>query len=1075
MLLCRIFVIDGKEHNVKGRGKVIVFILCFLAFLFVGNSIVVDASDRIIKVGYAEYKGFIEKDEDDNYTGYAVEYLQKIAEYTGFQYEFVNETVDSGLKKLENHEIDLWFSSSELSDRDSVYEYSNQSFGMVIGNIYTRKDNINIYYEDFEHMDGMKIGVIHDSLYEKSLSTYANMNGFEYEQICYEDSGSMITALTSGAIDAFATEHTSDYASFKIIGQFTSHPFYFASYKDNNIMSDINRAMATIDANDVLFRNTLLEKYFGKISDSLCITREEGEYIKNTEFVRVGQLRNRYPLSDYNEETGELSGINEDVLQLISEKTGLKFVSEPLLVDENPLKVIQEDRFDLIMGISDGNSFVRDKNIAFSNSYLQAPLYVVAKKDVASKFNLDDEYTMAMKTSFSVLQDYISVNYPNFKMKFYSTDEECFEAVKKGEVDLYVQNSYIVNYLRQKPRFSDFEILQTTFFMEDSKIIANTQTDRVLMSIINKAIDNISDNEINEIIVKSTMAEPYVLTNKDILYEYSVYIIVVGILFLLCISLLVIIAITRQRHVMILENKNKELSEAVISAKQANNTKSEFLARISHEIRTPMNAIVGLTLIAKKNMSDERRVEEYLDKIDSSSKILLSIINDVLDMSAIESKKMKISHKLCDVNENIATIATMYYSRCKQKGIEFDVILDGFVHDKLIGDALRTNQIVLNLVSNAYKFTDSGGSIKVVLSEKVVDKKTVMVVIDVTDTGIGMSKEMQEKLFESFVQESAETAQKYGGSGLGMAITWNLVKLMNGTISVKSAKNVGTEFAVAIPFEVPDEDNGTEDESAINNIHDINVLVVDFNRSLYKYDVKLFGSVGVKYDIATSSNKVFDKLLADGANYDACVILNGIEMIRPLRDRFNKEELPILVASYDISDVESVCDINDVNKCLAKPLFPNAIRNALCCECGEVSEIIEDDEIVYDFSGHKVLVVEDNELNTEIILEILKMANMKADHASNGKIGVEMFENSEDGEYSLILMDIQMPVMDGHQATEAIRNSEHCNAKTIPIIAITANAFTSDEEESILRGMSGHISKPINTDNLYTTLKKHVK
>lgn len=499
---------------------------------------------------------------------------------------------------------------------------------------------------------------------------------------------------------------------------------------------------------------------------------------------------------------------------------------------------------------------------------------------------------------------------------------------------------------------------------------------------------------------------------------------------------------------------------------------------MSHEIRTPMNAIVGLTEIAKKHLTDPNRIEQYLSKIDSASHVLLNIINDVLDMSAIKNNKLKIAHEKFDMKKIINSITAIYYNQCKQKGIKLEVISACLTHEILIGDSLRVNQIILNLISNASKFTPAGGKIRFEITEKAYKKQTIFIRIIVSDTGIGMTPEMLTRLFNTFEQENANTAQQYGGSGLGLSIVKNLVELMHGSISVESKKGIGSMFTVDLPFSIPEID----ELSSSKSINDLRVLVVDNDCASRIYMTSILDRINVQYDIATTTEQTVKMLsTADkaGKHYDICFIdckasfADSITLTKNIRKIYDKKALVIILSAYDISEIGENMETSGADIFLQKPLFQSTVFNMLISLTDKnyiKGTFHKESKESYDFHGKKVLLAEDNALNTEIAIELLNSVNLNVDHAENGQIAVDKFLTAPIGTYDIILMDIQMPVMNGYQATKTIRSSSHPNAKSIPIFAMTADAFTENVAEALSAGMNGHIAKPIDTHILYRTL-----
>lgn len=546
---------------------------------------------------------------------------------------------------------------------------------------------------------------------------------------------------------------------------------------------------------------------------------------------------------------------------------------------------------------------------------------------------------------------------------------------------------------------------------------------------------------------------------------------------ILCVSMgsIVIISI-----ILVNKRKNAQLMKAYAAAEHANSAKSMFLSKMSHEIRTPMNAIAGLTQICQNNADDPEKVISCLNKIDQSSKILLNIINDILDMSAIENNKMKIAHNPFNIIEVLNTIAAVYFPQCKQKKVKFNVVAIYLPYENLIGDQLRINQILLNLISNAYKFTPSGGEILVKASEKVQEDK-VLLELQVKDTGEGMSQEMQERLFKPFEQESADTAQKHGGSGLGLSIVKNLCELMNGEITVKSEKGKGTVFNVTLPLEYVN----NEDVIDKDTYKDLKVLIADSEKSAAEYLAYMLANMGIYSDYAidfTSAKNFLEQTENGGQKYDLAFIdrsmssPEGKPLGKVIREKYNYDKDKPLIITYtdDIASDKNLYDELGVDKILEKPVFQSSLYNLIISIYPNLSKqksTLED----FDFSGKKVLLAEDNAMNVEIATEFLKMVNMKVDVAQNGQIAVDKFNSSGEYEYDAILMDMQMPVMNGIEAAKTIRAGDHPRSKIIPILAMTANSYSEDISACLDAGMNAHIAKPIDTNILYQTLKDAIK
>ncbi len=527
----------------------------------------------------------------------------------------------------------------------------------------------------------------------------------------------------------------------------------------------------------------------------------------------------------------------------------------------------------------------------------------------------------------------------------------------------------------------------------------------------------------------------------------------------------------------------RTLSDALESARNANVAKSNFLSHMSHEIRTPMNAIIGMTTIAMSRLDDRARLEDCLGKIAQSSRHLLGLINDVLDMSKIEGGRLSIAHEPFNFRLSLQGIVNLIQPQIQEQGQNFEVSLSEVDEEELNGDAMRLNQILINLLSNAVKFTPRGGSIRLDIRQVHKNRNNVRFRFIIRDTGIGMSEEFISRLYMPFEQATASTASKFGGTGLGMAITQNLVSLLGGMISVKSKEGRGTEFTVELPFGL----SGRQTSRELSALDPLKVLVVDDDPGTCEHASLLLGRMGLRARWVLAGKEAVDLILRArecGDDYDVCLIdwqmpdMDGMETARRIRREVGPDTLIIIISAYDWSPIEREAREAGVNAFINKPFFASTLHDTLLSitrHAPAKAEVSVPNRREYDFSGRRILLVEDNEFNREVAKEFLEMTGAAVECAGDGREALEKFTSSEPGHYALILMDVQMPVMSGYEATRAIRASDHAEAETIHILAMTANAFSEDIAAAVAAGMNGHLAKPIDVAALYRLIASHLE
>ena len=545
----------------------------------------------------------------------------------------------------------------------------------------------------------------------------------------------------------------------------------------------------------------------------------------------------------------------------------------------------------------------------------------------------------------------------------------------------------------------------------------------------------------------------------------------------------------KKKYILVMSDRtsdrkmNQALSEAVRAAETANKAKSTFLSNMSHDIRTPMNAIIGFTTLAVSNIDDKKRVRDYLGKILSSSNHLLSLINDILDMSRIESGKIHLEETEVSLSDVLHDLKTIISGQIHAKQLELYMDAMDVTNEDVYCDKTRLNQVLLNLLSNAVKFTPAGGTVSVRIRQYPgTVKGSELYEIRVKDNGIGMSQEFVQKIFSPFERERTSTVSRIQGTGLGMAITKNIVNMMGGTIEVLTEQGKGTEFIVRLPFRIQSKHQRIE---KIAELEGLKALVVDDDFNTCDSVTKMLVKVGMRSEWTLSGKEAVLRArqsMEMGDVFHAYIIdwrlpdMNGIEVTRQIRSLGDETPIIILTA-YDWSDIEVEARAAGVTAFCAKPMFMSDIRDTLMTAIGQKQAEAETAILPAagsDFRGKCILLVEDNELNSEIAVEILNEYGFLVDTAENGAEAVEKVKNSKPGNYDLVLMDVQMPVMNGYEATKQIRALDNPALAGITILAMTANAFDEDKKKALECGMDGFLSKPIVIEELISILQKNL-
>lgn len=526
------------------------------------------------------------------------------------------------------------------------------------------------------------------------------------------------------------------------------------------------------------------------------------------------------------------------------------------------------------------------------------------------------------------------------------------------------------------------------------------------------------------------------------------------------------------------------LERQIAREKHTSQLREAFITQMSHELRTPINAILGITNLSRSYEENPQRAHEAFRKIRNQGEYLLALVNDILDMSAIDHGKMELRAAKFNLNTVISLLIEEYYEQCSKKGISFAVDVAAVEHENLYGDSVRLKQVVFNLLSNAYKYTKTGGSIRVELKEHPIDQKRVELVVSVQDTGCGIAKENLEKIWEPYERITEKDCRDCGGSGLGLPITRNLVTLMGGSIAVESEPGAGSVFTARIPFEMVA--GKAEPEAETRKKFDaMHALVVDDDEILGDYQASLLSRLGIHCQCVRHEAEALEQLTRayeEGRSFDICFINwqmeeGGNRVAYHIRERFDRDALLLVASSYDLAVVERQMRAAGVDYVLAKPMFQSAIYKLMTEIYRRPQRLAAESSIGKDFHGRRVLVAEDNAINAEVLLGYLEQVNVVCDWAKTGKEALDACMEKEEGYYGAVLMDISMPIMDGYQAASEIRRFEEWTKRenALPIIAVSANVFPGDIVRVHEAGMDAYVPKPIDAAALYETLDVYVR
>jgi len=949
----------------------------------------------------------------------------------------------------------------------------------------SKEVRIGYYYGDTAFQDGFgdderKSGYAYE--YYQRLAPYA---GWDYTYR-YLTRSEAIEALRNGEVDIVAGINKTPQLEKEFL--FSSadmgldgNPLYFAVNKNRgDLLAELDQAQEDLLTNDPNFLADNRKKYYANSGMTTALTKEERAWLEEKGSITLGYLSGNLPISGHDDQ-GKPTGVLGSALPIMEEYLGIPIKTKAFDSRYAMREAIKNGEVDVIFPVYD-DAWSREKE----DLYQTTPL-VEDRIMVAYTGDYDDDVLKRVASTEAAIgqQEFLEQYDPSAELVNYPSRDEAFRAMSRGEVDSVIGNASIMQlFIAEHPEYDSFN----TAYLEASEgfSFAVSRNEPTLAVIMQEATQQIDDTLITNAMIRYSEARaPFSLV--EVIRHYALPLLVIG----LVIIAAIVIVFLRYRRQVNLFNKHQAaareaLQTALDAADNASAAKTSFLSNMSHDIRTPLNAIIGMTAIAGANIDDTNRVKDCLAKISSSGKHLLSLINEILDVSKIESGRIELSEEPFDLSVMLKDLVDINRPQADAKRQKVIIRVKDIVHEEVIGDHVRLQQIYTNLVSNAIKYTPEGGTIDITLEEKNAGSaKIAQYDFTVKDNGIGMSKEYLPHVFDAFSRAERKEVAEQQGTGLGMPIALSAARMMNGDIEVESELGKGSTFTATVFLKIAE-----LDESVYEEFIDLPVLIVDDDEVVCESTHIMLRDLGMKPEYVLSGREAVDRLVdaeVAGEQFFAVIIdwimpgMDGVQTIREIRKRTNEDVPIIVISAYDWTEIEKEARQAGASFFVSKPLFKSRLKQLFVELLGaepaqkDIEEKLDVSEV--DLSGKRGLLAEDNDLNAEVAAAFLEAAGFELERALNGQEAFEMVRDHEPGYYDCVFMDMQMPVMNGLDATRAIRDlpREDTDYDALPIFAMAANAFVDDVRKTKEAGMNGHFAKPLDFTVLLTTLHQQLK
>ena len=1030
-------------------------------------------------------------------SGYVYDYVQMLATYAGWDIKYIPcDSFSEGVKKLLAGEVDLFYDISYTGERAEKLLFPDEPMGNEYYYLYTLDGNPSVVPGDYASMNGKTVGVTSGTMQIELLKEWCKKKNVKVKLVEYQTIQEKEADLRAGKIDVDLEVSMMAKPEFSAVEKVGISSYYLVANKGRpDLIDDINRATDKILNNDLFYFSRLQDRHFSETVQSRTLTGEEKNWIAEHKVLRIGFFDNYLPLSardgDGNPTGAGIDAIREIVGKLnLEDKLKVEFVC--CENQEAGYRAVESGKVDLMFPVYISSSVRRDYKIIGGKVVATLTSDLVFLRDFG-----DGAGRRIGVNRNNLMQYYYSRDsYPHSETVFYENTRECLDGVLNGESDGTFLNSLRTEALLKPDKYRS---LKTERVRNGFQLRMAFAEDNIgLMLLMNRGL-SLLDHDFFKDASYSYAGRINAFSIKDYLREHILSAIVTVAFLAALVVALVGFRISNRRLAGInrelteysatiekqrreefalrkqLEKKQEELEGALHMAQAASRAKTTFLSNMSHDIRTPMNAIIGFTGLAAAHIDDTERVRDYLGTIARSSEHLLSLINDVLEMSRIESGKITLNDKAESLSDILHALRDIVRADMRAKRHKFLIDAADIRNEFVYCDKMRLNQVLLNLVSNAVKYTPPGGTISLrVVQKPASDAGRGAFEFRCADNGIGISEGFIKTIFDPFTREENSTISGIQGTGLGMAITKSIVDMMGGRISVASKKGEGSEFTVTVEFRTA---AGPVSDPAIPELKGRRALVVSGDAGACRNIIDMLREIGMRGERCASGDDAVlraEEALRSGERFKVCVIdrptpeAGGIETARRIRGAAGEDAPVVILTAYDWTDVEKEAGVAGF---VTEPLFPSDLRKALLESLGKASPDRPNGEgRDFSFGGKRVLLVDDSRVNLKVGTLLLKERGMIVDTASNGQIAVDMIREKGIDAYDFVLMDIQMPVMGGYEATAEIRKLP--DGDKLKIFAFSANAFEEDRERSLQAGMNGHIAKPLKIGDLLKELKR---